>query len=138
MYVPQLGKEESRNEDEGMPDDERTMKLLRSIANTIDQSIHSTIQANTQMEKYPCQDVKMWIEEVEGRRRVLYEHYEKKMATKMVIHAESAIPTSVKRTVLTQEVLRILLHCSRELPWDVPKGHINNFMMKMQLSGYEQ
>ena len=77
-------------------------------------------------------DVKMWIEEEEGRRRGLYEYYEKKMATKKVIHAESAIPTSIKRTVLTQEVLR------RELPWDVLKGHINNFMMKMQLSGYEQ
>ena len=52
-------------------------------------------------------DVKMWIEEVNGVVRLMYEHYEKNMATKMVIHAKSAIPMQVKRTVLTQEMLRI-------------------------------
>ena len=37
----------------------------------------------------------------------------------MVIHAESAIPKRMKRTVLTQEVLRVMLHTSRNLPWEV-------------------
>ena len=31
-----------------------------------------------------------------------------------------------------------MLHCSRNLPWDAVRKHINGFMMKMQLSGYEQ
>ena len=131
---------ESVIEDEELQDDERTMKLLQSIANTIHPSIRMTIDYPSRYTdgKVPMLNVRMWIEEVEGRRLILYEHYEKEMATKMVIHAESAIPKSVKRTVLTQEVLRIMLHCSRNLPWDVVRGHINKFMLKMQLSRYEQ
>ena len=73
-----------------------------------------------------------------GIVRILYEHYEKDMATKMLIHAESAISLRVKRTVLTQEMLRVLLHCSRYLTWNHVTGHLNNFMKKMQYSGYKQ
>ena len=47
--------------------------------------------------KVPMLDVKMWIEEVDGRRLLMYEHYEKEMTTKMVIHANSARPTKMKR-----------------------------------------
>ena len=83
-------------------------------------------------------NVKMWIEEVNGMRLILYEHYEKAMASMMVIHADSAIPRKVKRTVLTQEVLRIIRHCSKLITWEEVRGHINKFMMKMQLSGYDQ
>ena len=131
---------ESITEDEELENDERTMKLLQSIANSIHPSIRMTIDYPSKYRdgKVPMLNVRMWIEEVEGRRLILYEHYEKEMATKMVIHAESAIPQSVKRTVLTQEVLRIMLHCSRNLPWDVVREHISKFMLKMQLSGYEQ
>ena len=60
------------------------------------------------------------------------------MTTKAVIHAKSAIPTQTKRTVLSQEMLRILLHCSRYLTWDVVREHINKFMKKLQYSGYSQ
>ena len=60
------------------------------------------------------------------------------MASKMVIHAKSAIPMQTKRTVLTQELLRILLHCSKYLTWDTVLMHINNFMKKLQYSGYTQ
>ena len=80
----------------------------------------------------------MWLEEDEGRLSVVYEHYEKEMATKAVIHAESALPMKTKRTVLTQEMLRILLHCSRLLPWETVCGHLNKFALKMQYSGYSQ
>ena len=132
--------EESKNEDEGIAPDERTMKLLQTIANTVHNSIQMTIDYPSKYAdgKVPMLDVKMWIEETEGRRMIQYEHYEKSMTTKMVIHAKSAIPTRVKRTVLTQEVLRIILHCSPSLPWEVPCQHINNLMLKMQFSGYGQ
>ena len=69
-------------------------------------------------------------------KKVAYEHYEKEIATKAVIHAKSAITTQVKRTVLTQEVLRILLHCNEYVTWEVVCEHINAFMKKMQYSGY--
>ena len=83
-------------------------------------------------------DLKLWVEEIEGRVYILYEHYEKEMATKSVVHAESAIPMNTKRTILTQEMLRILLHCSRLIPWESVCKHLNNFTKKMQYSGYNQ
>jgi hypothetical protein len=132
--------EETRIEDEGVPQDERTMKLLQTVANSIHPSIRMTIDYPSRYAdgKVPMLDVKMWLEEVNGRRVILYEHYVKEIATKMVIHADSAIPKRIKRTVLTQEVLRILLHTSRNLPWDVVRQHVNKLLIKMQFSGYEQ
>ena len=132
--------EESRTEDEDMPNDERTMKLLQTIANTIHASIRMTIDYPSKYrdKKVPMLDLKLWIDIVDGVVRILHEHYEKSMATKMLIHAESAIPLRVKRTVLTQEMLRVLLHCSRYLSWETVTGHLNKFMRKMQYSGYKQ
>ena len=56
-----------------------------------------------------------WIEEINGVKKIMYEHYEKEMTTKAVIHEKSAISTQTKRTVLSQEILRILLHCCHNI-----------------------
>ena len=42
----------------------------------------------------------------------------------------------IKRTVLTQEVLRVMLHCSRLVPWEVVVKHVDEVVLRMQLSGY--
>ena len=132
--------EETINEDEGIPNDERTMKFLQAVANSIHPSIRVTIDYPSKYTegKVPMLDLRMWIQERDGRLFIVYEHYEKEMATKAVIHATSAIPKKMKRTVLTQEMLRVMLHCSRQLPWETVLGHLNNFMRKMQYSGYDQ
>ena len=56
---------------------------------------------------------------------MLHEFYYKDVASKSVINARSALPRSCKRTILTQEVLRILLNCSRELLWEAIVDHVN-------------
>ena len=40
--------------------------------------------------------------------------------------------------MLTQEILRILLNCSRELPWETVVSHVNHMMLRLQYSGYDQ
>ena len=132
--------EETVNEDEGIPDDKRTMILLQSVANTIHPSIRMTIDYPSKYvdNKVPMLDIKMWIEVIDDIARIVYEHYEKKMATKSVVHAKSAIPMKTKRTILTQEMLRILLHCSRYITWESVCRHLNDFTKKMQYSGYDQ
>ena len=132
--------DESLSADEGIPDDERTMKLIQSVASHIHPSIRLTVDypSNHADDKVPMLDVKMWIETVGNKRLILYEHYEKEMTTKAVIHARSALPTRTKRTVLTQEMLRRLLHCSRHLPWERVCAHANDYMKKLQYSGYDQ
>ena len=68
----------------------------------------------------------------------MHEYYYKDVATRSVVNAKSSLPWSTKRTVLTQEVLRILLRCSPLLPWKDVTKHIDHFMLRMQFSGYQQ
>ena len=68
----------------------------------------------------------------------MHEHYAKNVSSKMVINANSAFPMKTKRTVLAQEGLRILLNCSRDLPWEHKIKHFNNLSLRMQYSGYNK
>ena len=51
-----------------------------------------------------------------------------------------AIPEKAKRTISlrAQEVVRILRNCSRMLPWKEVCGHVEEFCMIMQYSGYTE
>ena len=60
------------------------------------------------------------------------------MASKYTVHERSAIAKKTKQQILTQDVLRILLNCSSELPWDAKAKHLQNFCTRMQFSGYGQ
>ena len=80
--------------------------------------------------KLPIFDLKVWVlmkrgqderEEEDGLSVVLHEFYIKDVASKCVINAWSALPWNSERTILTQEVLRILLNYCREVPWKFPR-----------------
>jgi len=45
---------------------------------------------------------------------------------------------SVKRTVLSQAVLRVLLNCSPLLPWTSIVGKLEEMVLRMQYSGYSK
>ena len=52
--------------------------------------------------------------------------------------ASSAQSWGQKRTSLTQELIRRLLNCSKELPCLRRRKHLNNFMQLLKNSGYNQ
>ena len=83
-------------------------------------------------------DLRVWVEETidGGKYAVMHEYYMKDVASKAVLNARSAVHYSMKRTVLTQKALRVLLNCSRELPWERVVFFLNNFMARVQFSGY--
>ena len=64
-------------QDEGVPADERSMKLLQEIRSHIHPSIRLTTDYPSKNEdgKVAMLDVKMWFATTDGRRRILYEHY---------------------------------------------------------------
>ena len=62
----------------------------------------------------------------------------KKMANKLVIHRQSAISMKSKRTILTQQCLRVMLNCSEHLKEEIRNKHVTNFMARMQASGYDR
>ena len=51
-------------------------------------------------------------------RMILHEFYYKEITLKSMVIARSALPWVCKRTILTQEVLRIFLNSSKKLPWE--------------------
>ena len=70
--------------------------------------------------------------------KILHEYYMKEMSCKLVIHKDSALAISTKITILTQMCLRIMLNCSTDLPWSITAGHLTSFMLRMQISGYDE
>ena len=134
--------EEAKREDEEKEKDEVMMQFIKSVGDEIHSSIKLEVDFPSQHEdrKLPILDVKVWIgrRETDGRRVVLHEYYEKEISSKWVVHEKSALSLSMKRTILTQQVLRIFLNCSKDLPWDEVVEHVNKMMMRVQLSGYNQ
>ena len=124
--------------DTEIPPDQRTMCLLKAIGDEIHPSIKLEVDYPSKYSDghMPILDLKVWIERVEGRCHIRHEHYAKAVSSKAVVFAKSAFPWKDKRTVLTQDALRILLNCSRDIPWSIKAAHLSTFSAKMQFSGY--
>ena len=70
---------------------------------------------------------------------IMHEHYEKPMSSKKIMHAESAISASCKRSVHTQEILRRLFNSSARLDWKVDIAPVlTEYMVRMKQAGYPQ
>ena len=83
----------------------------------------------------PVLDTKVWLCEKNGY--ILYEHYEKDVSNRAVLHAESAEPMSRKRNVHTQEILRRMLNTSPRLDWQKQGApFIDDYMVRMRQAGY--
>ena len=149
--VNEKQKSESEREKEGM-------EMFKRIGDSIDECIKLEVDYPSKHDdgKMPLLDVKVWLQEQDYRdkeynrdtsineqervrkKEIRYEHYRKSMASKMTVHARSAIPTSQKRNILTQEVIRILKNCSQELPWQVKADHLEHLSLRLQYSGYDK
>ena len=66
----------------------------------------------------------------------MYEFYRKSMCPQSTIYAESALSWRTKRTVHTQEGVRILSRCHESLPWTTKAGHLTRLSARMAASGY--
>lgn len=120
--------------------DQRMFEIIRKVGNEIHKSIQLTSDTPSENEdgKVPILDLKCWIgEEKDGKERILHEHYMKSMASKLVIHRQAAMSIKSKRTILTQQCLRIILNCSEDLEEDIRNKHLSFFMARMQASGYD-
>ena len=121
------------------PNDERTFEVIKEIGNTIHPSIRLTIDfpSKNQDKKVPILDLKCWMQEINGIFKMMHEYYIKKVSSKLVLHRSSAMPITTKRTILTQQCLRIMLNCCDELEESIKNEHLSLFMARMQASGYD-
>ena len=122
--------------DQLIPADKRTAAVLRSIANEICPGIimQEDVPSNHSTRKLPILDLEVWV----SNSRIYHSFYKKPMATKKVVHAKSALPTKVKRSILLEEGSRRLRNCSPELEWDTKVFHLNRLSSEMKNSGHSQ
>ena len=109
---------ESKAQDSHRNKDEMCKELLKEVGNRIHKSIQIEVDYPLRHEDnlMPILDLKVWIDRnnviMNGKdctvNVVLHEFYAKEVSSKMMLSSRSALPMKVKRTVLTQEVLRVL------------------------------
>ena len=111
---------------------------LKEIADSVLEGIEVEIDLpeNHPDGKLPILDMKSWLD---PSGNILYQHYEKSMASKQVISARSAHSESSKRAVHISECVRRMVNTSRRLDWTeyfVPA--LTNYMERMKKAGYRE
>ena len=102
------------DENRGQAPDERTMKKLQEIGNSIHPSIQVTVDfpSINQNGRMPVIDIQHWLQEVmingTPRRQVLHPHYSKPMSNVFVTHNDSAMSTRTKERVLVADLTRVI------------------------------
>ena len=118
-------------------DDERTARVLTDIANHVMPGIvmEFDVPSKNSDGKMPILDMKVWMEKDNGN--IMFQHFEKPMASQKIMHAKSAQSISCKNSVHTQEIIRRLLNSCPQLDWknDIAPV-ISNYMARMMDAGY--
>ena len=127
--------QEENQSNEGKEMDKVVIERIQAIGNQIHKSIQLEADYPSRYEegKVPILDVRVW---VDSNNKILYEYYAKQVSSKSVVDFRSAMSLRDKRTVLTQDILRIILRCSPLLPISTVVKHIDEYMLRLQFSGY--
>ena len=126
------------------PPDERTMKRLQEIGNGIHPSIQLTVDypSRNESRRVPILDTEQWIQKVdvngESKSQIIFSHYVKPMASRLVIHRDSAQPIKTKLNILIADLVRIMRNVSRKCPDAERNQNIQTFVSRMQFSGYSK
>ena len=131
--------EEKEKEDRKLPKDKVTMEVVKTVANSIDDMIQMTVDFPSKYEddKVPMLDVKVWLNE-KDENKIYYTFYEKPTKSPFVVSKSSAMPIAKKIECLGQEVFRRLHNMKRELDVEEKNKVLNDFMVKLKVSGYNE
>ena len=91
--------QKSKDDDENVENDERTMKIIKEIGDSIHPSIKLEIDYPSRNEdrKLRILDLQVWIKRIDGKINIVYEHYRKEVSTKEVINERSAMSDNMKQ-----------------------------------------
>ena len=127
---------------------EEAEKIIMGSVKRIANSIHDSIVVKVDFpslhtnHRLPILDTDMWIQEVEvngvKKHQILYSYYEKEMASKYLIHSNSALPQKSKMNILVNELLRVMRTTSLRVDETQKIKNVQHFINKMQFSGYDQ
>ena len=126
---------ESRHDED---DDKTLAQELTEIANQVMNGIkmECDLTSNHADSKLPILDMAVWLD---NNGFIQYQHYEKSVASKLVISERSAHSNSSKRSVHIQEMVRRMYNSSRELDWDTEVAPVvSEYCGRMMAAGYTE
>ena len=123
--------------DKEIPDDERTMRIIQKIANSIDPHIQVTydVQSNYSDKMVPILDIKAT---VNSDNEIDYIFYQKEISNRLVTLKDAAMTNKQKFDILTQQCFRRIHNTRETLQDDVKKAPLDRFMNYWKLSGYKE
>ena len=132
-----------RDDNLNLPEDKKAFNLLTEIVNTINPELQMKNEVGSDHPELgyavPFLDTAVWIDDANEEYpngRIFHKYYEKPSKAAIVIHKESDINERAKRTIHTQEIVRILRNSSRDLPEEVREKGIKDYAVKLKNSGY--
>ena len=122
---------DKEDEDNLVADDIRTMKIIQTVANTIDESISVSFDVPSMNEdnRVPVLDVKMC---VNSYKQVEYIFYKKPITNNMLTHKDSALSMKSKFTIQTQECFRRLHNTSEFISNEMKVEILNELMRELK------
>ena len=117
--------------------DERTMEIVQTVANSIDELIKVTfdIPSKYKDKKIPILDVKAGITE-DGL--IEYKFYKKPIANKYVTDKKAAMSMTQKMHILTQQCFSRLHNTSKSVTTGEKADLLSDFMGELKISGYSE
>ena len=119
-------------------EEQRTARVFKNIANSVQEGIimEEDSPSRNQDGKLPILDMKVWIDR---NFYVVYQHYEKPMANRQILHSQSAQSDKCKRSVHVNEVVRRILNTSAKLEWsDYVAPVLTDYCLRMKQAGYNE
>ena len=123
-------------EDLQLEPDLRSMKEVVKMGNSIYNMVQLTGDCPSENPngKMPLLDTEVWVE----GNVIQYNDYRKPCSNPLVMLEMSAMPASMKRTALTQLVVKIRRNTKPELPWAITENLLTKFSARMRASGYDE
>ena len=119
-------------------DDARTARILKEIANDVQEgiSMEEDYPSKNSDHKVPILDMKVWLD---GSHQIVYEHYEKTVASRKILNQSSAQSATCKKSVHVRELVRRMLNTSVRLDWDTMFAPVlTDYMERMKTAGYAE
>ena len=119
----------------GLSSSRRTALIIVAMMNDIFNFLNFTIELGEDFVdgKLPSLDINIWV--VNGRL-ILFEHFEKTMASNLVVEAKSALSKEVKLATLSEEIARRLRNTSQRLDSARRLEIVEHACVKMKTSGH--
>ena len=111
---------------------------MLSIANSVQHGIimEADHPGRKSDNKLPILDMKV---RMDNEKFAVYQHYEKTVSSKQVIHAQSALSPRCKLSVHVNEIIRRILNTSSRLDWDNQTSPLlTDYMVRMKEAGYNE